>query len=58
VLYHDSVQGNVHISEDEGKSWSKVKGVPDGHALMLVEHPFQNRMASNLGYRIEHYLIG
>ncbi|CAE6471894.1 hypothetical protein ACGC1H_003813 [Rhizoctonia solani] len=55
VLYHDSVQGNVYMSEDEGKNWGVVKGVPDGHALMLVEHPFNNRMAFILGDKLTHW---
>jgi hypothetical protein len=46
VLYHDSVEGNVYVSEDEGKSWNQAAGVPPNHALMLIEHPFENRMVS------------
>ncbi|KAF8677682.1 Vacuolar protein sorting/targeting protein VPS10 [Rhizoctonia solani] len=55
VLYHDSAQANVYLSEDEGKNWSKVKGVPDGHALVLVQHPFNNRMAFILGDKVTHW---
>ncbi|ELU44262.1 signal sequence binding protein [Rhizoctonia solani AG-1 IA] len=57
VLYHDSAQANVYLSEDEGKNWSKVKGVPDGHALVLVQHPFNNRMVSAfiLGDKVTHW---
>ncbi|GAB1518497.1 vacuolar protein sorting/targeting protein PEP1 [Rhizoctonia solani] len=46
---------NVYLSEDEGKNWSKVKGVPDGHALVLVQHPFNNRMAFILGDKVTHW---
>ncbi|CAO1617832.1 unnamed protein product [Sympodiomycopsis kandeliae] len=45
VLYHDSIRGNVYRSQDEGKSWAQVSGPPDGNAYMLVEHPYDKRMA-------------
>ncbi|KAG8692567.1 vacuolar protein sorting/targeting protein PEP1, partial [Ceratobasidium sp. 394] len=55
ILYHDSVEGNVWISEDEGRSWAKVDGVPSGQAMILVEHPFENRMAFILGETTKHW---
>ncbi|KAG9121762.1 vacuolar protein sorting/targeting protein PEP1, partial [Ceratobasidium sp. 392] len=55
ILYHDSVEGNVWISEDEGRSWAKVEGVPSGDAMILVEHPFENRMAFILGEGKKHW---
>ncbi|KAG9119422.1 vacuolar protein sorting/targeting protein PEP1, partial [Ceratobasidium sp. 392] len=55
ILYHDSVEGNVWMSEDEGRSWAKVEGVPSGDAMILVEHPFENRMAFILGEGKKHW---
>ncbi|KAG8725549.1 vacuolar protein sorting/targeting protein PEP1 [Ceratobasidium sp. 395] len=55
ILYHDSVEGNVWISEDEGRGWAKVEGVPSGQAMILVEHPFENRMAFILGEAKKHW---
>jgi NADPH-dependent 2,4-dienoyl-CoA reductase/sulfur reductase-like enzyme len=46
VLYFDSVAGNVYISEDEGKVWDLVQGIPRGDAAQLIEHPFDNRVVS------------
>lgn len=55
ILYHDSVQGTVWISEDEGRAWAKVDGVPSGQAMTLVQHPFDNRMAFILGEGTKHW---
>jgi hypothetical protein len=44
VVYHDIREGNVWISEDEGKAWQQVQGVPAGEALMFFAHPFDARM--------------
>jgi len=44
VLYFDGVVGNVYISENEGKSWDPVQGVPREEAAQLIEHPFDNRV--------------
>ncbi|KAG8759479.1 vacuolar protein sorting/targeting protein PEP1 [Serendipita sp. 396] len=55
VLYFDPREGTVHISEDEGKSWRRVEGVPEHEADQLVEHPFDNRMAFILTKGKTHY---
>ncbi|QRV73806.1 vacuolar protein sorting-associated protein [Ceratobasidium sp. AG-Ba] len=55
VLYHDSEVQNVWISEDEGGKWAKVENVPSGDAAMLVQHPFDNRMAFILGDGTKHW---
>lgn len=44
VLYHDAVEGNVYLSEDEGKTWNLVNGIPREEASLLMEHPFDNRI--------------
>jgi hypothetical protein len=44
VLYHDTAEGNVYLSEDEGRSWQLVDGIPREEAYLLMEHPFDNRI--------------
>jgi hypothetical protein len=44
VLYHDAVEGNVYLSEDEGRTWRLVDGIPREEAYLLMEHPFDNRI--------------
>lgn len=55
VLYHDSIRGNVLRSQDEGKSWTQVVGPPNGKAYMLVEHPYDKRMAFILSAGKTHW---
>ncbi|KAG8814363.1 vacuolar protein sorting/targeting protein PEP1, partial [Serendipita sp. 399] len=55
VLYFDARQGTVHISDDEGKSWKPVDGVPEREASQLIEHPFDNRVAFILTTGKQHY---
>ena len=45
-MYHDIIEGNVYVSQDEGKSWERAKGIQEGKALMFFEHPFDNQMVS------------
>ena len=42
MLYHDSVEGNVYLSQNEGKAWARVEDIPEGKAAVLIEHPFDN----------------
>jgi hypothetical protein len=42
VLYHDPLLQNVYRSDNEGKSWQLIVGVPDGDASQLIEHPSDN----------------
>ncbi|KAI1311572.1 vacuolar protein sorting/targeting protein PEP1 [Mortierella claussenii] len=44
ILNHDSAR-NVFRSPDEGKSWSKIKDVPDRAALNLIMHAFDPNTA-------------
>jgi hypothetical protein len=46
VLYFDHVAGDVYISENEGKDWGLVQGIPRRDAAQLIEHPFDNRVVS------------
>ncbi|KAF8579723.1 Oligoxyloglucan reducing end-specific cellobiohydrolase [Ramaria rubella] len=40
VVYHDATEGEVWVSDNEGKDWQKAPGVPQGKAAMFVLHPF------------------
>ena len=51
-MYHDMLQGNVFITQDEGKSWDRAVGIPPGDAAMAIEHPFDSRYV-----RIVHILL-
>jgi hypothetical protein len=42
ILYHDGIDGQVHVSSDEGKTWFPAKGVDKGEAAAVIEHPFDN----------------
>lgn len=46
VLYHDPVDSNVFISDDEGENWKRVPNVPEGEAMMIIDHPTNNRYVS------------
>jgi hypothetical protein len=52
VLYHDAVEGNVYLSEDEGRKWALVNGISRGEASMLMEHPFDNRIVCPANFLI------
>lgn len=43
-MYHDPVEHNVYISEDEGSHWELIPNVPQGEAHILIEHPYNNRI--------------
>ena len=43
-MYHDIIEGNVYVSQDEGKSWERAEGIQEGKALMFFEHPFDNKI--------------
>ncbi|CAO1629918.1 unnamed protein product [Parajaminaea phylloscopi] len=55
VLYHDSIRGRVLRSPDEGKTWAPVAGPPSGSAYMLIEHPYDKRMAFILSSGKSHW---
>jgi hypothetical protein len=44
VLYHDPISRNVLRSNDEGKTWLPVEGVPSDVAIAAVEHPYDISM--------------
>ena len=43
-MYHDVIEGNLYVSQNEGHDWEKADGIPSGVAVMFMEHPFNNRM--------------
>ncbi|GAA5905768.1 hypothetical protein JCM6882_000453 [Rhodosporidiobolus microsporus] len=55
VLYHDQLSRNVWRSTDEGKSWHIINGVPKGEAYVVVEHPWDNKIAFILSPTTTHY---
>jgi photosystem II stability/assembly factor-like uncharacterized protein len=55
VVYHDAFNGDVYVSQDEGKSWDLATDVPAGEANMVFEHPFDNRYAFILTKGKTHY---
>jgi hypothetical protein len=46
TICHDSLDGNVCVSQDEEKSWSTAEDIPKGKTVMVIEHPFDNRYVS------------
>jgi len=55
AIYHDIMEGLVYVSSDEGKSWHAANDIPKGEAMMVIEHPFDNRYAFVLGEGTRHY---
>ncbi len=49
AIYFDPVDGNVFITQDEGKSWHIASDIPKGDATMVIEHPFDNQYVSIIG---------
>ncbi|KAF8174213.1 vacuolar protein sorting/targeting protein 10 [Pholiota molesta] len=55
VIYHDSMEGNLYVSLDEGKTFNLADGIPKGEVLMVFEHPSNNRYAFALTDGKTHY---
>lgn len=36
----------MYVSLDEGKSWNRANGIPEGETSMVIEHPIDNRYVS------------
>ncbi|KAJ7019632.1 vacuolar protein sorting/targeting protein 10 [Mycena alexandri] len=54
-IYHDSVESNIYVSSDEGKTWRIPDDIPKGAAAMVIEHPFDNSYAFVLTRTKTHY---
>ncbi|KAF9236104.1 hypothetical protein BU15DRAFT_7027, partial [Melanogaster broomeanus] len=57
VVYHGGIDGDVYVSQDEGKSWSRATDIPSGEleVMMLIKHSFDNRYAFALTTGTTHY---
>ncbi|THH18907.1 hypothetical protein EUX98_g8876 [Antrodiella citrinella] len=55
AIYHDAIEGNIYVSQNEGKSWDRATDLPEGAALMVFEHPFDNNYAFVLTNGKTHY---
>ncbi|EGN96883.1 hypothetical protein SERLA73DRAFT_170248 [Serpula lacrymans var. lacrymans S7.3] len=55
AVLHDVAEGNIYVSQDEGKSWERASDIPTGAAGMLIEHPFENHYAFVLTGGTTHY---
>ena len=38
----------MYVSLDEGKTWNRANGIPEGETAMIFEHPIDNRYVSAL----------
>ncbi|KAG7098099.1 hypothetical protein E1B28_000073 [Marasmius oreades] len=56
AVYFDAIAGDVYVSQDEGKNWDHASGVPQGKAVVVVEHPTDNKYAFILTAGTDHYL--
>jgi hypothetical protein len=57
VIYHDAIFGDIHVSQDEGKSWKRADDIPPGEAAMFIEHPFDNRVVRYCLYSYSQYIL-
>ncbi|KAF8523369.1 Oligoxyloglucan reducing end-specific cellobiohydrolase [Hysterangium stoloniferum] len=55
VTYYDAMEGDVWISENEGKNWEIIPDIPRGKSIMLIMHPYNNRVAFILTKDATHY---
>lgn len=45
VVFHDMSESSIYRSDDAGASWSQVKDVPRGEAMLLIMHRFDPKTA-------------
>ncbi|KAF6760894.1 vacuolar protein sorting/targeting protein 10 [Ephemerocybe angulata] len=55
AVYHDAIEGNLYVSQDEGKSWKRAGDIPEGKVSMVLEHPFDTRFGFALTDGTTHY---
>jgi hypothetical protein len=46
------MSGNVYVSQDEGKIWQRADDIPEGVAMMVIEHPFDNQYVRRRGVSV------
>ncbi|KAG0144537.1 hypothetical protein CROQUDRAFT_108449 [Cronartium quercuum f. sp. fusiforme G11] len=55
ILAHDSVNRLVRRSTDEGKTWKEISNVPKGDSWIILDHPYDNRVAFILSKTNKHW---
>ncbi|KAF8962397.1 vacuolar protein sorting/targeting protein 10 [Flammula alnicola] len=55
AIFHDSMDGNLYVSLNEGKTWNLADGIPSGKVMMVFDHPVNNRYAFALTDGTTHY---
>ncbi|KAJ7579906.1 vacuolar protein sorting/targeting protein 10 [Mycena floridula] len=56
AIYFDAIDGDVHVSQDEGKTWKLAESIPKGEVRYVIEHPFDNQLAFALTKDTKHYM--
>ena len=46
------MEGNVYVSQDEGKTWKRAEDIPSGKITTVIEHPFDTRYVRILRYAL------
>jgi len=55
-VYHDVAKGDVHVSQDEGKTWQRAD-IPSGQASIVISHPFDTKYVRSNRIRYSRCLI-
>jgi photosystem II stability/assembly factor-like uncharacterized protein len=56
ILFEDGLSHNVYRSVDAGKTWGKVKDVPEGGMMEISMHPFDKSRAYIIMNDTTHYM--
>ncbi|KAI9838651.1 MAG: hypothetical protein M1819_004965 [Sarea resinae] len=56
LLVQDREGSNVYRSADAGETWDLIKGVPDGEAFEVYQHPYDNNVAYVLSLNRTHWV--
>ena len=52
-MFHDAMEGNVYVSQDEGKSWKRAEDIPKGQVTTVIEHPFDTRYVRTSKFQLD-----
>jgi hypothetical protein len=55
LMFEDGTSHNVYRSENAGKTWHVVEGVPTGVLLEMAMHPYDNQRAYIITNDLVHY---